>query len=83
MITPKYDSSKSLISNIMELFKYANFNYREMTIGRVQTNTNKSLQNEADIIIAEQNCTELDIQNIIAEQTITDLDLRVLALEAK
>lgn len=76
----KYDNNKSVKQNLMALINYVNFNYHEMTKGRVPQIQEKEQQ---DNIQAQQTITDLDLANIQAEQTITDLDLRVLELEAK
>ena len=43
----------------------------------------KGRKNAESIIAAEQNITDIDLQNIETEQTITDIDLRIMELEGK
>jgi len=83
MTLPNYDYTKTLGQNVKELFKYVNYNYREMTMGRVPQTTEATTQNANDLLLAEQEITDKDIALIEAEQNLTDLDIRVMELEAK
>jgi len=83
MNLPNYDYTKTLSQNVKELFKFVNYNYREMTMGRVPMTTEKSVANEQEIILAEQEVTDKDLALIEAEQTITDLDIRLTILEGE
>lgn len=78
-----YDKSKTLATNVANLFKWVGWVCREMQDGRVEIARQDIRTNEEDLIKAEQECTELDLANIIAEQTITDLDIRVMMLEGE
>ena len=55
MITPEYDKTKTINTNVMALFRFTNWLYREMLMGRVKMNTDKTAENEQEILQTQAN----------------------------
>lgn len=69
MKLPIYDNTKTLGANVKELFKFVNYNYREMTMGRVPMTTDRLVQDEQEILQAQANTVEavIDEYNALIE----------------
>lgn len=64
-----YDKTKTLATNVLELFKYCNWLYAEMLQGRVLRNTDKGLENEQGILQVQADVVEavVDEYNALCE----------------
>ena len=75
----KYNKSLSTEENIKAIVNWLNFCLREMTVGRVHSETAARAAADAENREAvEQSLTDLYLDGIQAQQDITDIQLQLL-----
>ena len=75
----KYNKALSIEDNIKAIVNWLNFCLREMTVGRVPSETNdRQSADTKNREAVEQSLTDLYLDGIQAQQDITDIQLQLL-----
>ena len=75
----KYNKALSIEDNIKAIVNWLNFCLREMTVGRVPSETNaRQTADTENREAVEQAITDLYLDGIQAQQDLTDLQIQIL-----